>query len=228
MVEHVVAGGVMSTNAAPAAPPRQWSHNVHYHRLILAAVPPGCQRALDVGCGQGALTRALRQIVPEVTGIDRDQRSIEIARDHPGAGDIDYILGDFRDRSLPPGSFDLVTAIASVHHMDGETAFRTMAGLLRPGGVLAVVGLARGLTPADLYLQPAAIVGHRLRLVISAWRRRHVPGQPDSGYTSPVVWPPPLSYLGTRRLAASVLPGAQYRRRLYWRYSLVWRKPPGP
>jgi hypothetical protein len=36
--------------------PEQWNHNVHYHRVIMEAIPPGCDRALDVGCGAGALT----------------------------------------------------------------------------------------------------------------------------------------------------------------------------
>lgn len=205
------------------APPGRWSHNVHYHRLILNAVPPGCQRALDIGCGQGALARALSQVVPQVTGIDRDQRSIEIARAHPAAG-ISYILGDFLDTPFQPESFDLVTSVASVHHMDAEAAFRTMSDLLRPGGTLAVVGLARGMTPADLYLQPAAIVGHRAHLAASAWTRRRARSQ-ATDYQSPIIWPPPLSYRDYRRLAARALPGARYQRRLYWRYSLIWPKP---
>ena len=40
-----------------------------------------------------------------------------------------------------------------------------------------------------------------------------------------VVWPPPLTYRDMRQLADRVLPGARYRRHLYWRYSLVWTKP---
>ena len=212
-----------SRSAAPVPPPEPWSHNVHYHRVILNAVPPGCQRALDVGCGQGALTRALAQVVPQVTGIDRDRRSIEIARAHPGGAGVGYVLGDFLAGAFRPGSLDLVTAVASQHHMDAGTAFRKMSDLLRPGGVLAVIGLARGLTPADLYLQVPAIIGHRVRQAASD--RRRIPDQPDSGYTSPIVWPPPLTYPATRRAAVRVLPGARYRRRLYWRYSLVWTKP---
>jgi SAM-dependent methyltransferase len=200
-----------------------WNHNVHYHRVILGAVPPGCQRALDVGCGQGALTRALHQVVPRVTGIDRDRRSIEIARAHPGGAGVGYVLGDFLAAPLRPGSFDLVTAIASLHHMDNALALRRMSDLLRPGGVLAVIGLARGLTLADLYLQVPAIIGHRIRQAASD--RRRGPGQPDSDYTSPIVWPPALTYASTRRVAARVLPGVRYRRRIYWRYSLVWTKP---
>ncbi len=32
-----------------------WNHNVHYQPVILGAVPAGCGRALDVGCGDGLL-----------------------------------------------------------------------------------------------------------------------------------------------------------------------------
>jgi hypothetical protein len=37
--------------------PEPWNHNRHHHRVILAAVPPGSERALDVGCGTGEPTR---------------------------------------------------------------------------------------------------------------------------------------------------------------------------
>lgn len=211
------------TDAASAAPGR-WSHNVHYHRLILNAVPPGCQRALDVGCGQGRLTRALRQVMPEVSGIDRDRRSIEIARAQPGATDIRYLLGDFLDAPFQPGSLDLVTSVASLHHMDAEAALGTMSALLRPGGVLVVIGLARGVTPTDLFRLIPAMLGSRVHRAASAVSGRRN-GQPAGGYLSPIIWPPPLTYGGYRQLAVRALPAARFRRRLYWRYSLIWTKP---
>jgi SAM-dependent methyltransferase len=208
------------------AGPERWSHNAHYHRVIRSAVPAGCQRALDVGCGQGALTRALRQVVPEVTGIDRDRRSIEIARAHPGAQGVRYILGDFLDTPFRPGSLDLVTSVASLHHMDAEAALRAMSDLLHPGGVLVVIGLARGVTATDVFRLVPAILGSRVHKAASATaRRRTAPGQPGSGHLSPIVWPPPLTYGEYRRLAVRALPRARFRRHLYWRYSLVWTKP---
>jgi SAM-dependent methyltransferase len=208
-----------------AGPPEPWSHNLHYHRVILDAVPPGCERALDVGCGQGTLTRRLRRVVPQVTGIDRDQRSIDLARANPAAAGIAYILGDFLAAPFRPGSLDLVTSVASLHHVDAEAALRRMSDLLGPGGMLAVIGLARDSSPADLGLEVPAVIGTRLHHAASAWSRRRAAGPPAGGYQSPVIWPPPLTYSGTRRLAARVLPGAKYRRHLYWRYSLVWTKP---
>ncbi len=212
--------------AGPGAPgvPGPWNHNRHYHKVIFDALPPGCGRALDVGCGQGELTRSLHQVVPQVTGIDRDERSIELARAHPGAAGIGYVRGDFLTAPFEPGSFDLVTSVAAAHHMDLAAALGRMAGLLRPGGVLAVVGLARDGTPGDLARLAPAVAGSQLHRARSAWARRDLPRRPPGAYQSPVVWPPPLTYRATRQLAAAVLPGVRYRRHLYWRYSLVWIK----
>jgi 2-polyprenyl-3-methyl-5-hydroxy-6-metoxy-1,4-benzoquinol methylase len=193
----------------------RWNHNLHYHPVILGAVPDRCERALDVGCGEGTLTRQLRRRVPQVTGIDLDQASIGLARAHPGAGDTGYLLGDFLTYAFEPASFDLITSVASLHHMDAATALRRMSGLLRPGGVLAVVGLARSCYPADLPLDLAAVIGTRVhQLTKTLWE------QP-----SPTVWPPPETFKGMRQLAPGLLPGARYRRHLLWRYSLVWVKP---
>src|SRR5690242_19696332 len=95
-----------------AAPPGPWSHNLHYHRVIVDAIPGGCERALDVGCGTGALTRRRRRLAPHVTGIDRDERSIQLARAHPGATGTRYLQADFLTASFEPASLDLVTSIA--------------------------------------------------------------------------------------------------------------------
>lgn len=65
----------------------RWNHNLHYHRLIFAAVPQGAKRSLDVGCGVGMLARDLRRVVAQVTAIDRDAASIDVARrEDDGAG----------------------------------------------------------------------------------------------------------------------------------------------
>jgi len=188
----------------------RWNHSLHYHPVILDALPAGCEHALDVGCGQGALTRRLTTLVPHVTGIDRDERSIELARAHPHAGDVDYIHADFLTSRFAAGSFDLVTAVASLHHMDAVAALKQVRDLLRPGGILAVIGLARGGSPADIALTIPAVIGTRLHLLASP-RRRHR-SRSTERYQSPVHWPPPVTYRDMRELAAPLLPGADYCR----------------
>lgn len=68
---------------AATQPPERWTHNGHYHQVILDVIPAGCTTALDVGCGTGGLTRRLRAAGPRVTGIDRDEQCIRVARAHP-------------------------------------------------------------------------------------------------------------------------------------------------
>ena len=220
-----MAEDLSAAGSGRAAPPEPWSHNLHYHRVILGAVPPGCERALDVGCGTGALARHLKRLVPHVTGIDRDERSIQLARAHPGATGIRYRQADFLTASFEPASLDLVTSIASLYHMDARAALRRMSDLLRPGGVLAVVGLARASWPAELAALIPASAGTQLHLAASAIRRRGAPGRPAIAYQPPVIWPPPMTYRDMRLLATDMLPGVRYRHHLYWRYSLVWTKP---
>ena len=204
-----------------------WNHNLHYHRVIIDVIAPDCQRALDIGCGQGALTRRLWPLVPEVTGIDRDERSIALARSRAQARfpDIGYVHAEFLAESVKPGSFDLVTAVASLHHMDAEAALRKMADVLRPGGVLVVIGLARDRSLAGAALIVPAVIGNWTHRAADALNRRANAVQSEVRYQSPVIWPPPLTYRQMRQLAERVLPGVRYRRHLYWRYSLVWRKP---
>jgi 2-polyprenyl-3-methyl-5-hydroxy-6-metoxy-1,4-benzoquinol methylase len=192
-----------------------WNHNIHYHPLVLGAVPAGAQRALDVGCGAGMLARELREQVPCVMGLDLDEPSLTAARAADPGGRVEYVLGDFRETGLKPESFDFISCVATLHHMDAVAALRRMAALLRPGGALAVVGLARIGSAADLPAEAAGVVVHRFELL------RHEFAEA----TAPVLWPPPVTYGEMRRIAREELPGARFRRRALWRYTLTWQKP---
>jgi len=192
---------------------RRWNHNIHYYPLILAAVPAGCERVLDVGCGEGMLARELACRVARVVGIDQDAASIEAARSQGPGGQVEFVCGDFLTYPFPPASFSMITCVAALHHMDAAAALARMSQLLVPGGTLVIVGLARSQLP-DLPWEAVAVIANLgCRVAKGYWE------QP-----SPVVWPPPHSYRQIRVLAGQALPGVRYRRHLLWRYSLVWVK----
>ena len=192
---------------------RRWNHNIHYHPRILRATPDGAQHALDIGCGVGMLARELRRTVPRVTAIDLDAPSIDQAPEHPD--DVDYVLGDFLIHPFEPASFDVITCVATLHHVDAASGLARMRELLRPGGVLAIVGLARSTMPNDLPRELAGVAaGTFHRAMKGYW-----------GHPSPTVWPPSVTYPQMRALSAEMLPGSRYRRHLLWRYSIIWRKP---
>ncbi len=188
---------------------------MHYHSVVLSSLPSPCRRVLDVGCGEGALTRSLRERVPEVVGIDVDEASIELARAQDPSGDIDYRVGDFLALSFEPPLFDAVVSVAALHHMDAVSGLTHMASLVRPGGAVCVVGLARSAFPIDLPRDMAAVVASRAYRLQRGWWE----------HPSPKAWPPPHTYDQMQRIVAARLPGARFRRHLFWRYSVVWTKP---
>jgi ubiquinone/menaquinone biosynthesis C-methylase UbiE len=191
-----------------------WNHNVHYQPVILNAVPEGCGPALDVGCGDGLLAARLADRCAKVTGIDRDPRMIALAQAQQPRARITFIEADFLTHRFPEASFDFVCANTSLHHMDFTAALTTMARLLRPGGRLAVIGLAADKSLGDVLKGAPGVPAD---LFYRAIYRRGESGAP--------IMDPDHSWREVRAAAAETLPGVRYRRHLLWRYSLLWRKP---
>jgi ubiquinone/menaquinone biosynthesis C-methylase UbiE len=191
-----------------------WNHNVHYQPVILGAVPAGCGAALEVGCGDGLLARRLAERAAEVTAIDRDERMIALARERTSGSRVRYVHADFLAYPVEAASFDFACANTVLHHMDFAAALEAMARALRPGGRLAVVGLAENGGPADYLIGAPGVPAN---LIYRAFR-----GQGGSG--APVE-DPEMTWAQAHAIARDVLPGVRYRRHLLWRYSLRWRKP---
>jgi SAM-dependent methyltransferase len=152
-----------------------------YESVVIDAIPDGCRRALDVGCGNGELSRELHRRIPEITGLDRDDRCIQRCRSHPDAGDIRYVVNDLRTADLTPKGFELVSAVASLHHMDAGEGLVRLRSLIAPGGVLVVVGVARPDLPRDLPIEVAAQIAGLVQ-------RR--PTDLDGGPPTSIIWPP--------------------------------------
>jgi SAM-dependent methyltransferase len=98
----------------------------------------GGQRALDVGCGPGALTGVLvaRLGAPSVAAVDPSEPFVEAARArHPG---VDVRRARAEGLPFADGAFDAALAQLVVHFMtDPVAGLREMARVTRPGGVVA-------------------------------------------------------------------------------------------
>ncbi len=192
----------------------RWNHNIHYHPLLLAAVRPG-SRVLDVGCGEGTLTRAAAQTAAHVIGIDLHATSIELARTTTAETNVEYVCGDVFKTTLAPESFDAVLSVATLHHLGAEAGLLRLREWVRPGGTLGVIGLAASEYPRDLPWEVGGAISTRLhKLNKRYWE-----------HSAPTLWPPPETYRQVRRIAEQLLPGVQFRRHLLWRYSLIWQRP---
>jgi 2-polyprenyl-3-methyl-5-hydroxy-6-metoxy-1,4-benzoquinol methylase len=102
----------------------------------VANCPPHAA-AVDLGCGNGALTTLLLNRPGwRVTGVDASDSGIRIAREaHP---EIEFILADAAGPldGLAPDSFDLVTSVEVIEHLpEPRKLARNAFRLLRPGGL---------------------------------------------------------------------------------------------
>ena len=194
-----------------------WNHNTAFHRELVAHVRATGGRVLDIGCGDGLLLQRLASVATEAVGIDPDPVAITRARQRMrDLSNTRLIVGDaLTDPALDPLSFDVITCVATLHHMPLPAALSRFRQLLRPNGTLLVVGLAANKTPLDWMFSAAQILP--LRVI---GRLRH-----ESHDIGVAMAQPQESLAEIRAAAAAALPGAIVRRRFYYRYSLVWRKP---
>jgi SAM-dependent methyltransferase len=118
---------------------------------------PG-QRALDVGCGPGALTAALVAELGTglVSAVDPSQSFVAAARERlPG---VDVRAGAAEALPWPDDSFDCAAAQLVVHFMaDPVAGITEMARVTRPGGTVAatVWDFAGGTSPVSPFWRAA-------------------------------------------------------------------------
>ena len=109
--------------------------------LFLDFCDPGAvARCLDVGCGPGALTKALRARYGAATlvGIDPAREFIEHAQAELADGRCFFCRGDARHLPFADARFDAVFGLLILQQMpDRLGAVREMARATRPGGTLA-------------------------------------------------------------------------------------------
>ncbi|MBE2269550.1 MAG: class I SAM-dependent methyltransferase [Anaerolinea sp.] len=203
----------------------EWNHNNHYHGYLLSHVPTRIESALDIGCGTGEFARLLAARAERVTGIDLSPEMIRIARERSsGQPNITYQVADVLEWELPTSSYDCIASVATLHHMALDAVLPKLTRALKPGGVLLVLDLYQSEGIGDLLRSALAILLHQY------YARQHPrpAAKPEAerqawdAHGSGDVYP---RVSAVRRLAATLLPGAQVRKHVLWRYSLVWTKP---
>lgn len=196
---------------------KRWNHNIHYHPVILRAIPDNCRRAIDVGCGQGFLAADLVQKCQEVVALDTDRDAIQSAQERLKSNRrIKFVMNDVMTHPFQKGDFDLITLVATLHHLPLESALVRFRDLLRPGGVLVVVGLYRASTVLDFAIAAIAFP--------TSWALGFIRGRTEVGAP---IQDPRETLSEIKSAFESVLPSTAFRRNLLFRYTAIWRKPDG-
>ncbi|WP_329113912.1 class I SAM-dependent methyltransferase [Streptomyces sp. NBC_01353] len=119
----------------------------------------GVRRILDVGSGPGVVSTLLADAFPaaEVVAVDASPELLERARGRAEArglaGRVTTLHAELPEDFDSLGDADLIWAGNSTHHIgDQRAALAAFAGLLRPGGLIALVegGLYARHLPANI------------------------------------------------------------------------------
>ncbi|MEL5960172.1 class I SAM-dependent methyltransferase [Streptomyces sp. CLV115] len=197
-----------------------WDHNAHYHRQILRRLPRRFGSALDVGSGSGELARLLAARAGAVRGIDVDPTIVARARELTApAAPVTFTVADAL-KEMSPGPYDVITCVATIHHLPFSDALTRFRQHLAPGGTLVVVGLYRPRSGSDRLIDAVAIPSNvAMALIKNKGRRSPRP----ASMTAPTR-PATMTFADIVRDARLALPGVRLRRRLFWRYTLVWHQ----
>ena len=155
----------------------------------------GDERLLDVGCGDGFITRALAARLPrgEVLGVDASPRMIAVARGRaaPRCRPARRCGSSGATPSTSPasGEFDVVVSFNTLHWLhDQRAALAAIAGVTVPGGRVIVQQVCAGPRPSleSVAMQVCATpavgaVLRRIRGAVRARRPRRLPGHRGGG-----------------------------------------------
>jgi SAM-dependent methyltransferase len=139
------------------------------------------RRVLDAGCGMGRWLHFAREQGAEIVGMDVSA-AVDVAARREGKA-ADFVQADLRSPPFAAASFDLVYSFGVVHHLaDPAAAVRSLAALVRPGGMLrlyvyrslsdeglprrALLGLVTGIRSLTTRLPPDAL--HAFSWMVSA------------------------------------------------------------
>jgi ubiquinone/menaquinone biosynthesis C-methylase UbiE len=115
-----------------------------YQRLAILSGARVGDQTLDVGCGDGYLTRIMAEAVgPAGTsyGVDPSSDAIAAARRRTTLANCVFTEGTAQSIDAPNSSYDCVVSSLMLHHLpepDRPAAIAEMARVLRPGRTLLV------------------------------------------------------------------------------------------
>ncbi len=140
-------------------------------REVLARVPAGSGRVLDIGAGPGRMAIPLSE-AHTVTMCDLSLAMLERARPHAGPT-LRQCVADATNPPFRPGSFDAILCIDVLPHLtDPVAALAGLRRLLAPGG--RVIVDSTNALPLWTLAYPRYL-GRRPTRWVSTWRAGGVP-----------------------------------------------------
>jgi SAM-dependent methyltransferase len=148
------------------------AHSYLIPSLLSVLGPPDSRRILDVGCGNGFVSRALLEKGYDVIGLDASTEGIERAKRYaPGRFFVHRVGTDALPAQLLSGTFDIVVSLEVIEHIYAPRGFVDFCrNMLKPNGML-ILSTPYHSYPKNLLL---ALTGQMDKHFTALWDSGHV------------------------------------------------------
>lgn len=138
-------------------------------RPLVLRDPPAA--VLDVPCGTGRITHLLLQMGLHVVGGDISRAMLDQAQDRCAAwpNQISFQQMDLDHLDLPDGSFDLVTCIRLLHHLDSPARAAILQELSRVHRHYVLVNVSLSTPYYRLRRRAKRLLGQGVSRASSTW-----------------------------------------------------------
>lgn len=202
----------------------KWNHNNCYFKHLIKFVPNNAETCLDIGCGKGELSFMLSRKSKKVVAVDLADKMIESAKVLYPNKNINYICGNILDMKFENNSLDVIITTATAHHLPYEWLLCFAKDKLKKGGKLIILDLVKAKSLSDYIIWGSAFIPNIVMNLIKNGR------MPKYDAHSKEVWERHgkhdtyMTMDEVKSLAKKHVATAKIKRKLFWRYLLVWQK----
>ena len=102
--------------------------------------PPPYDLMVDVGCGNGQATNLMAPYFKKVLASDISENQIRIGKAQNKFDHVTYSVGRAEEIDVEDRSVDMILSATAAHWFDLSQFFKEVTRVLKPGGVLAIIG----------------------------------------------------------------------------------------
>ena len=126
-------------------------------------------KVLDIGCGNGIISRYLGSKGFQVLGVDVDQKAIEYANAHNSFSNVQFKVKDVEALTVEGVEYDAIICSEVLEHLEQPSKLlQVLSKILKPEGVL-VVTVPNGSGPRELLVtRPVIYLSKRNGIVWKA------------------------------------------------------------
>lgn len=113
------------------------------HKGVIEQIKNDCnigsqENGLDVGCGAGLSTKALRLICNHVTGTDISPEMIAVCNKLYDDETYDFYIAKAEDTEIPKTPYDIITAAGVINWVDREQFLSNAEKILKANGLIVI------------------------------------------------------------------------------------------